>query len=70
MDKIEVLQQMIDERMKIVFLAEQVFQQKAESRISEAWTGFIIKNMIIRRRRYSAIPFYEKAGGVLSVLQG
>ena len=48
-NEIEKLQKIIDEIL--YFSAAQVFQQKAGSRIFEARTDCITRNMITRRRR-------------------
>ena len=49
--EVERLQELVDKYDNIVFLAEQVFPQRAESRISEVRTDFIIRNMTILRKR-------------------
>ncbi len=51
------LKNVIEESSNIVFLAGQAFPQKAESRISEVWTDFTIRNISFRRKQYSATAF-------------
>lgn len=50
--KIEALQKLISGHQNIVFFGGAVFQQKVEFRISEVWMAYIIRNGIIRRRRF------------------
>ena len=58
--KIEALQKLISGHQNIVFFGAMavimsgfmVFQQKVEFRISEVWMAYIIRNGIIRRRRF------------------
>ena len=52
----EQLKQWIEASDNIVFFGGAVCQRKAEFRIFEVWTGYIIRNMIIRRRRFSVTP--------------
>lgn len=57
MDKIEVLQQMIDESEKIVFFGGAGVSTESGIPDFRSVDGLYHQNMIIRRRRYSAIPF-------------
>ena len=52
MNEIEKLQQMIDESSSIVFFGGAGVSTESGIPVLEAWTGFIIRNMIIRRRRF------------------
>ena len=51
-EKIVKLQELIDQHDNIVFLEEQVYRRRVESRISEAWTDCITNSTITRRRRF------------------
>lgn len=50
--EVERLQELIDQYDNIVFSEEQEFLRRAESRIFEARTDFIIRSMIIRRKLF------------------
>ena len=65
MDKIEVLQQMIDESEKIVFFGGAGVSTESGIPDFRSVDG-------LYHQKYDTQPylFYEKAGGVLSVLQG
>ena len=52
MTGIKQLKEMIENSDNIVFFGGGGYLQRVESRISEVWTAYIIKNMIIRRRPY------------------
>ena len=49
--EVERLQELVDNMTILSSSAEQVFPQRAESRISEVRTDFIIRNMTILRKR-------------------
>lgn len=60
MEKLALLQKMVDESQRIVFSEEREYLQRAIFRIFAAVTVFIRKNMLIRRSRLSATHFFRR----------
>lgn len=68
--KRELLKKWIQEsREPWYFSEERESPQRAEFPISEAWTVFTIRSMIIRRRQFEPYLLFKEDRGILPFLQ-